>query len=214
MPRRGGQVSSRADNVVAANGDVAWGSANCRRRLAASGVRVDVLLRIRVHRTHAGDVRGFESSEGDGEVMTRLQGGVATKVRQALALLLGHVVTVRLVSRSNGLIPALATHYMVSDALHRVADVVVVLDRVLGLLGRRVDATAAPAEMQQRGIEQPLLSRSVHLKEGRQTAPYRGQAGGVGALKLLKNGEQSALLVMVIKDQLGDIHKDERNCQR
>jgi len=186
----------------------------CQRLLVVSGVRVDVLLRIRVHRTHAGDVGSFESSERHGEVMTRLQGGVATKVRQAFAFLLGHVITVGFVGRSNRLIPALAAHYVVSDALHGVADVVVVLDRVLGLLGRGVDAAAALAQMQQRGIEQPLLGRSVHFKEGCQTTPYRGQAGGVGALELLKNGEQSALLVMVIEDQLGDIHTGERNCQR
>src|SRR5262249_33296172 len=55
--------------------------------------------------------------------------------------------------------------------------------------------------------EDLLLGRGVQLEEGGQPAPDRGQRRRVGPVDLLQDREQPALLVMVVEDQLGDIHR-------
>src|SRR5579872_7596858 len=67
-------------------------------------------------------------------------------------------------------------------------------------------SSSTPAYPQQRRVEDLLLGRRVQLKERGQASPHRRQHRGVRTPDLLQHREQPPLLVVVVKDQLGDIH--------
>src|SRR5204862_3275014 len=93
------------------------------------------------------------------------------------------------------------------DLSDGVADLVVVLDRVLGLVvGARL-AAGAGADAQQGRIEMSPLGFGVDLEERREPRPDRGERLGVAAIDLLQDREQAALLVVVDEDELGDVHR-------
>src|SRR5208337_2649859 len=56
------------------------------------------------------------------------------------------------------------------------------------------------------GVEDLLLGRRVQFEERSQSAPHRGQHPGISAVDLLQDREQPPLLMMVVKDQLGNVH--------
>jgi len=66
----------------------------------------------------------------------QLERGVGAKVGQPLPLFLAHMVAVRFVGLGNGRVPAVAPNSVTRDRFDRVADLVVILDRVLGLVRR------------------------------------------------------------------------------
>ncbi len=79
-------------------------------------------------------------------------------------------------------------------------------DRVEGLVFRGAAAPGLDAHPQQRGVEDLLLRRGVQLEERGQPAPDRTQGVRVGPVDLLQDREEPALLVMVVEDQLSDVH--------
>jgi len=89
----------------------------------------------------------------------------------------------------------------------RVPDVVVVSDGVERLALDPGRPPRRQAHLQQRRIEERFLGRRVQFEERRQPSPHCGQHLGVRAADLLQDREQPSLLVMVVKDQLGDIHR-------
>src|SRR3954464_5296462 len=167
----------------------------------------DVALWILVHGLDASDVGRIEHCEADCEVVPQLERGVDAKVGQALPLFLAHMVAVRLVSLGNGRMPALAPNSVTGDRCDRVADLVVILDRILGLVRRGGFAARSFPQAQKRGIEYLLLSLGVNLEKGGEPLPHRGQAFRVSAVELLQNRKQPALLLMVVQNELCDVHR-------
>src|SRR3954452_15491649 len=113
----------------------------------------NVALWILVHGLDASDVGCIEHREADCEVVPQLERGVDAKVGQALPLFVAHMVAVRLVSLGNGRVPALAPNSMTGDRCNCVTNLVVILDRVLGLVRRGGFAACTLRQAQQRGIE-------------------------------------------------------------
>src|SRR5215203_6226729 len=142
----------------------------------------DIALWILVHGLDASDVGGIEHREADCEVVPQLERGVDVKVGQPLPLFLAHMVAVRLVGLENGRVPALAPNSVTGDRCDRVADLVVVLDRVLSLVRRGGFAARAVPQAQERGIEYLLLGLGVNLEKGGEPLPHRSQAFRVGAV--------------------------------
>jgi hypothetical protein len=92
------------------------------------------------------------------------------------------------------------------DGRHGIADLVVVPDGVLGFVGRIGFAAGAFADAQQGRVEDPFLGLCVDLQKRRQPRPDRTQGAYVGAVDLIENGELPALLVVIVEDQLRDVH--------
>ena len=139
--------------------------------------------------------------------MASLQPGQAAEIGQALAFFFGHVVAVGQVRGGHGRVPVIAAYRVPRGFRDRVPDLVVVVDGVQGLtFDPRLSPRGDP-DLQQLGVEDRLLRRRVHLEEGRQPSPDRGQRLGVRPVDLLDDREQPTLLVMIVKDQLGDVHR-------
>src|SRR5262249_7868654 len=68
------------------------------------------------------------------------------------------------------------------------------------------DGARGHAQPEQLGVEDLLLGGGMDFEERGQPPPYRLQSPGVGAVDLLQDGEEAALLVIVVQDQLGDVH--------
>jgi hypothetical protein len=81
----------------------------------------------------------------------------------------------------------------------------VIADRVPGLLGLLV-LVPPLAELQQLGVEVQLLGLRVHLEHRGQPGPERAERPGVGPVDVVQHGEHPPLLVMIGKDDLGDVH--------
>src|SRR4051794_3498645 len=96
----------------------------------------DVALWILVHRLNASDVGCIEHREADCEVVPQLERGVDAKVGQALSLFLTHMIAIGLVGPEYGRMPALAPNSVTGNRCDRVADLIVILDRILGLVRR------------------------------------------------------------------------------
>ena len=64
------------------------------------------------------------------------------------------------------------------------------------------------ADAQQRGIEVALLGLGVDFEERRQPPPDHAQRIDIGAVDLLEHGEEAALLVVIVEDELGDVHRE------
>jgi hypothetical protein len=116
------------------------------------------------------------------------------------------VIAVGQVRRRDGGEPAVAADLVAGDLCDRVSDVIVVADRIERLSLCPGPPTCGEAHLQQRWIEDRLLRRRVQVQERAQPGPHRRQGGGVRAPDLLQDREQPALLVVVVKDQLGDVH--------
>jgi hypothetical protein len=71
------------------------------------------------------------------------------------------VIAVGLVRGRNRRIPAVAADRMFGDLGYRVTDIVVIMDRILGLLIRRVASSYPSTEMQQGRIEELFLGLGV-----------------------------------------------------
>jgi hypothetical protein len=78
-------------------------------------------------------------------------------------------------------------------------------------MASKVSSSTPVAHLQQYRIEDRLLGRRMQFEERRQPAPNRGQHPGVGAIDLLQDRENPALLVVVVKDQLGNVHGPSRH---
>ena len=85
-----------------------------------------------------------------------------------------------------------------------------VVDGVQGLVPHSRLSPPGDPSLQQRGIEDRLLRRRVQFQERAQPRPHRRQRSGVRAPDLLQDREQPPLLVMIVKDQLGDVHQPSR----
>ena len=81
-----------------------------------------------------------------------------------------------------------------------------VLDRVERLVLDALGVAGGAADLEQRGIEELLLGLGMDLEEGRESGPHRGKRVTVRGVDLLEHREQPALLVMVVEDELGDVH--------
>ena len=91
-------------------------------------------LGILVDRRDPRDVRGFEDGEGDGQSMPPLDGCGSAEVSQPLPLLFAHVIAVGDVRLGDGGVPLGTADAAASDGCHRIADLVVVSDRVFRLV--------------------------------------------------------------------------------
>ena len=83
---------------------------------------------------------------------------------------------------------------------------VVVLDGVLDLLLGRLGVGAARAEAEQLGVEELLLGLGVGLEEDLEPRPDRGEPLVVVARPLLEHREHPPLLVVLVRDHVGDVH--------
>ena len=61
-------------------------------------------------------------------------------------------------------------------------------------------------QLHQFRVEDLFLGRGVDFEEHRQPGPDVGQRRDAGGIHLLQQGEATALLVMVVQDQLRDVH--------
>src|SRR5919107_672566 len=203
-------LSEHVDRAIYQTDKYLRRSSRSRRPGGSTGelfVLGDVALRILVYRLDTSDVGCIEYRKADCEVVPQLERGVDAKVGQAFPLFLAHMIAVRLVGPKNGRVPALAPNSVTGDRCDRVADLVVILDRILGLVRRGGFAARALPQAQQRGIEYLLLGLGVNLEKGGEPLPHRGQAFRVGAVELLQDRKQPALLLMVVQNELCDIHK-------
>ncbi len=140
--------------------------------------------------------------------MPRLQVRVQTEVGQPLPLLLAHVLGVDDVGRADRVEPGATADRVRGHGLHRVAQLVVIRDGVLGLAldGAVLGVIGAFAQFQQGGIEMPLLGLGVGVQKGRQPPPDRLQRLDIIRADLLDQREQPALFGVVVQNQLGDVH--------
>ncbi len=86
-----------------------------------------------------------------------------------------------------------------------------VLDDVLDLVDDVILAPRPGADLQQVRVEELFLGLGVHLEEDAQPVPHRRQRLRVRAVDVVEVGEQAALLGMVVKDELGDVHGASKN---
>jgi hypothetical protein len=86
----------------------------------------------------------------------------------------------------------------------------VVSDGVQRLCLSASQAAGQLVHFEQFGIEDRFLGGGVQFEERRETGPEGAQRAGVRGVDLLEHGELPALLVMVVKDQLGDVHSSSR----
>jgi len=135
-----------------------------------------------------------------------LQPGQPPEVGQALAFLFGHVIAVGHVRAGDGRVPVIAANRMPRGLRDRVPDLVVVADGVQGLVLHPGLAARGDPDPKKGGVEDRLLRCRMHLEEGGQPTPYGCQRLGIGPVDLLQDREQPSLLVMIVKDQLGDVH--------
>jgi hypothetical protein len=80
------------------------------------------------------------------------------------------------------------------------------VDRILRFGLRRLIAARPLAQLQQRRIEQTLLSFRVEIHQRAQPLPDRAQYVRIFTSDLLQHRKQPALLMMIVKNELGDIH--------
>jgi hypothetical protein len=87
-----------------------------------------------------------------------------------------------------------------------IPDFVVVLDGIEGFgigVGFFVRAFAV---LQECRIEMPLLGRGVHFEEIAKLRPDGMERRHLARINLVEEGEQASLLMVVVKDQLGNVH--------
>jgi hypothetical protein len=130
----------------------------------------------------------------------------AAEIGQPLPFLFSHMVAVGQVGARDSRVPAVTTDRMARHVRDRVPDVVMVVDGVQGFILHLAPAPPRDPGLQQRGIEDRLLRCRVQFEERGQPAPYGGQRADVRPVDLFQDREQPPLLVMIVKDQLGDIH--------
>src|SRR4051812_9950577 len=138
--------------------------------------------------------------------MAQGERGSAPEVGQAFALFFRHVVAVLLICRRHRGEPASGAHRMPFDCSDRVADLVMVADRMLSLVLRIRFAAGAFAHAQQSGIEDLLLRFGVNLKEGRKSPPDGAERARIARVYLLQGGKLPPLLVVIVQNQLSDVH--------
>lgn len=153
-----------------------------------------------------GGVLGDVAEKFDGDVVTFGQVGVATEVGKIVTFLFRHVVAVGDPGRSNAFPPVLTSHGMRVGLGDRVADLVVVLDGIFGFVVGAILAFRALAQAQQRGIEVMFFGFGVNLEQDGELPPHCAKPFGVGAVDLVEGGEHSPLFVVLIQDNLGDVH--------
>ena len=133
-------------------------------------VFLDVLRRILVVRLDARHMRSLERDEGHGQVVALLKRRAAAKVRQSLAFLLRPVVTVGLIGTRYRLIPVVAPDAVVGDLLHRVPNVIVIMDRArLRFRPRRLPCGFT--EMEEGWVEEVFLGFRARLEKRSQPLP-------------------------------------------
>src|ERR1022692_3514849 len=162
--------------------------------------------RVLVHRGDAGEVLRLEGREGDGQIVAQLELGETAEVGEAFAFFLGHVITVGQIHRGDRGVPFITTDLMAHDRGDRIPDVVVVVDRVEGFVLDAIRTARAHPYLQQFGVKDLLLRRGVQFEERRQPFPHRAQSSSVGTADLFQDRKEPALFVMVVEDQLGNVH--------
>jgi len=135
-----------------------------------------------------------------------LKPGQPAEIGQPFAFLFSHVVAVGQVGARDGRVPLVTADRVPGHVRDRVADVVVVVDGVQGFVLYFSSPLPGDPDPQQRGIEDRLFRRRVQFEERAQSSPHGGQRAGVRPVDLFQDREQPPLLVMIVKDQLGDIH--------
>src|SRR5450631_331075 len=181
---------------------------------APSTVVLDVACRILVFGVDAAGVLRLEGGKGNGDLVAKLPVGVMAEVGEVLPLLLSHVIAVGLLCLGDGLPPVLATDRVLRRLLDGVADLVVVLDHVGDLFGSAVLSAGAGPDLEKVWIEQPLLSLGVHLESDTQACPDGVERIGVGSVDVVQVREHAPLLLMVVEDDVGDVHGylERRGC--
>lgn len=111
----------------------------------------DVLLGVLVLGRDAHGVLFFVDYEPYAELVTGLQVHVLPEIGEVLTFLLRHVITVRAACLQDGVLPLVGAGPVAVDLPDGVADVVVVLDGVLGLLTDAVGVPVARPTFSNRG---------------------------------------------------------------
>jgi hypothetical protein len=105
--------------------------------------------------------------------MAKFEACSQSEVRQTLALFLAHMIAVRFVRFRDRSEPAVACNVVLRNFGHRVANLVVILDRILGLVRSVVLAARASADVQQFRIEELFFGECVNFEKGREARPQR-----------------------------------------
>ena len=163
----------------------------------------DVLVRVDVIAGDAASapVVGVERDPPHPQLVAELPVAVLAEVGDHVAFLLRQVLVVRLATGQDRLPPRVAPRVGAGGGPDRVADLVVVTDRVVGLPGRL--AAAAP---QEDGIEDLLLRARVNLEQVGERPPSGGDGIGVArGAKVPQRDEVAAELLVLVEDQVGDV---------
>ena len=147
-------------------------------------MRLDVGFRVLIHCLDAKEVHGLEGRKGNSKIVACVS-AAAPEIGEAFALLFGHVVAVLFVGRRHGREPAGAAHRVLRDCSDRVADLVVVPDRVFRLVLRISFSAGAFADAKQGGIEKLFLRFRVDLEERRQPSPDCPERSRIAGVDLI-----------------------------
>ena len=166
----------------------------------------DVRVGIFVDRIDTGHVLGLELGEPDGDFVSKRQVGLLPEIRKAFPLFLAHVIAVCCIGGGNGLEPTRASYLFTGYRGHGVSDLVVILDRIFGLVCGAVLITRAFTDAEKVRVEKFLFRESVHFEKRGESSPNGGERPDVAPFDLFENREKPALLVMVVQYQLSNIH--------
>jgi hypothetical protein len=124
---------------------------------------------------------------------------VGLEVRYALGLFFFHVFVVLVPRPPDRPPPRFAVDVVRLGLSDRVADFVVVLDGVLGLLDALFGAG------QQRRVEDLLFGGGMALEDGGQRPPPRRQRLGPAAAGVVEVGERPAEVAVLLNDDVADV---------
>src|SRR5438270_5949760 len=95
---------------------------------------------------------------------------MTAEIGQALALLFGHVIAVRLVGRCDGVEPCGRARFEFVHLCSRVPDLIMVLDRIASFFGRTYVVRAA-SDLEQFGIEEAFLRQRMRVEQDAKSRP-------------------------------------------
>ena len=144
-------------------------------------------------------VLGIELQPELAEAGSQFRTRVLTEVRQRLVLLLAEVLGVLLAGPSDRIEPGVAADLFLARVRHRVLDLVMVADRIVGLVFR----VLLVALLQQRRIEHGLLGLRVRVQACRERLPHSGEFRH--PVRVVESGELAAEPLVVVHDERGDV---------
>src|SRR5882724_12683447 len=151
-------------------------------------------------------VARFEADELHGEVVAQPQARGLTEVGESFSFFLRHVVSVRAVDPCDRSPPGESSNLVPRHLRDRITNLVVVLDGVERFVLDAGRMAASQADADERGIKRLFFARRVQLEERRQARPNGRQGRLVRVIDLFEDRKQPALLAMIVKYQLCDVH--------